>query len=270
MPAPQANPLLFTKLALWIVAAVGGGVLLARRRVTRRVRLIALLGGTLVFGFLYGLILGPAANPNPVASLRTLLRGLLAGGPLAPMIVVMVVVLLALVWVSNKSICGWACQLGLLQEAIYRLAPVRHRWKPPFWLSNGIRAVAFLALVGGLLLAGLDWIGLIDPFPLFSLRLGTWALLLVAGVLGASVFVFRPWCQFLCPFGLVGWIIEQRSLYRVRIDPDICVRCGRCAVACPTQAMADNLAGKAVRADCFACGDCLAACPKEGALGWRR
>jgi len=128
-------------------------------------------------------------------------------------IAAMLVIMLLMVWVSNKSLCGWGCQLGLLQDLLHRAG--LPKWKPPFWLSNSVRIVAFVALVAGLVAAGLDWIGLIDPFRLFSfnfiLRQAQDRLLGIAlfsaGVLVASLFVYRPWCCFLCPFGLywAGW-----------------------------------------------------------------
>jgi len=34
--------------------------------------------------------------------------------------------------------------------------------RPPFWLSNGVRTVAFVDMLGGLTPASLDWFGIID------------------------------------------------------------------------------------------------------------
>ena len=90
-----------------------------------------------------------------------------------------------------------------------------------------------------------------------------------AGVLVVSLFIYRPWCRFLCPFGLVGWLVEQISLFRPRIDREECKECQLCVKACPSRAMADIYAGKKTHADCFACGACIQACPQNDALGWR-
>ena len=178
----------------------------------------------------------------------------------------MLVILLLMVFVSNKSICGWGCQLGLLQDLLHR-APLP-KWKPPFWLSNTVRVIAFGALIAGLLLSGLDWIGLIDPFQLFSFSFTLWIGLFTVALLMASSFIYRPWCHFLCPFGLLGWLVEQVSLFRPRINREECKECDLCVKACPGQAMADFRAGKKFHADCFACGACIVACPQDDALGW--
>ena len=261
------NPLVLVKFVLWIVVVIVATILLQRRKVTSKVRLAFIAGGALLFGFVFGLFIPGGLNPNPVASLRTLLTTILVKHQLVLPVAAMLVILLLMVWVSNKSICGWGCQLGLLQDLLHR-APLP-KWKPPFWLSNSVRIVAFVALVAGLVLSGLDWIGLIDPFQLFSFNFTLGIALFSAGVLIASLFIYRPWCRFLCPFGLLGWLVEQVSLFRPRINREACKECKLCVKACPTNAMADFYDGKKIHADCFACGACIEACPREDALGWR-
>ena len=268
MPESGMNPLILIKFVLWIVTVVIATVLLRRRKVTSKVRLALLVGGTLVFGFLFGLLLPDGLNPNPVASLRTLLSGILVRGQIAAPIAAMLAILLLAVGISNKSICGWACQLGLFQDLLYRVKTPK--WQPSFRLSNGIRTIALVGLVGGLVTAGLDWIGVIDPFQMFSFNF-TWAIgLFSAAVVIASLFVYRPWCRFLCPFGLVGWLIEQVSWMRPRIDRDLCKKCQLCVTACPSGAMKDFYNDAKIHADCFACGACIEACSQKGALEWRR
>jgi len=261
------NPLILVKFVLWIVVIIVATILLQRRKVTSKVRLAFLIGGVLVLGFIFGFLIPGGLNPNPVASLRTLLTAVLVKHQLVLPIAAMLVILLLIVWVSNKSICGWGCQLGLLQDLLHRVN--LPKWKPPFWLSNSVRIVAFVALIAGLVLSGLDWIGLIDPFQLFSFNFTLAIGLFSAVVLVASLFIYRPWCRFLCPFGLLGWLVEQVSLFRPRINREACKECKLCVKACPTNAMADFYDGKKIHADCFACGACIEACPREDALGWR-
>ena len=260
------NPVLLSKFVLWIVVVVVATLLLSRRKVTPRVRVVLLIGGVLVFGVVYGLLTIGSVNPNPVFSVRNLLAAVLVYRRLALPVFVMLVVLLLMVFISNKSICGWGCQLGLLQDLLHRV-PLP-KWKPPLWLSNGVRIIAFVTLVAGLIVAGVDWIKGIDPFQLFSFKFTLGVGLFSAAMLVASLLVYRPWCQFLCPFGLLGWLMEQVSLLRPRVNREVCKKCQLCVKACPTRAMADFYAGKRIHADCFACGACVDACPVEDALNW--
>ena len=261
------NPLLLSKFVVWIAVIVAATILLHRHKVTSSVRLAFVVGGVLVFGLAYGLLTRGGLNPSPVFSLRNLLTSTLVKQQLSLPIAAMLVLLLVMVFVSNKSICGWGCQFGLLQDLLHRV-PLP-KWKPPFWLSNTARITAFVALVVGLVTAGLDWVGVIDPFQLFSFSFSLTIGLFSAGVLVASLFIYRPWCQFLCPFGVIGWLVEQASLFRPRINREECKECQLCVKACPSRAMADFYAGKRFHADCFACGACIAACPQDRALGWR-
>ncbi len=262
------NPLILVKFVLWIAVIVGATILLRRRQVTSGVRLAFLIAGVLIFGFLFGILIPQGLNPNPVASLRTLLRSALVRRQLVAPVAGMLLILLATVFVSNKSICGWGCQLGLLQDLLYRVG--LPKWRVPFWLSNTVRIGAFIALVAGLIVAGLDWIGVIDPFQIFSLNFALGIVLFTLAMLVASLFIYRPWCHFLCPFGLLGWLVEQVSVFRPRINREACKACELCVRACPGQAMADIYDGKTLHADCFACGACIEACPQDEALGWWR
>lgn len=273
----EFSPILIAKPLAWLVVVVAATLLLRRRRVTRKVRLAFLIGGILFFGFLFGQIATEQLDPSPVDFLRNLLH--LITGPQQSMLLasrqttalsgaVMLVVLLAVVWASNKIICGWACQLGLLQDLLHRI-PLP-RWRPPFWMTNTIRCVAFAGLLLGLLVAGMDWIGWINPFQIFRIEF-TWAIGIFAALLViASLFTYRPWCQFLCPFGIVSWLVEQFSLLRPRINWEVCKKCQLCVKACPTRAMADFYSGRKLHADCFACGACLTACPQKEALRWQK
>jgi polyferredoxin len=272
----EFSPILIAKAIAWLVVVVAATLLLRRLRVTRKVRLAFLIGGVSFFGFFFGQIASERLDPSPVDFLRNFLHlitgtqqsMLLASRQTALSGVVILVVLLAVVWASNKVICGWACQLGLLQDLLHRV-PVP-KWRPPFWLANTIRGVAFAGLLLGLLVAGMDWIGWINPFQIFCIEftraIGIFAALLMI----ASLFVYRPWCQFLCPFGFVSWLVEQFSLLRPRINWKLCKKCQLCVKACPTRAMADFYSGKKIRADCFACGACLTACPQKEALRWQK
>jgi len=260
------NPLVLIKFVLWIVVLVAATLLLRRRKVTSKVRLAFLIGGALLFGFIFGFFIPGGLNPNPVESLRMLLTAVLVKRQFMLPVAAMLVVLLLTVFISNKSICGWGCQLGLLQDLLHRVN--LPKWKPPFWLSNSVRIVAFVALIAGLVVGGLDWIGLIDPFQLFSFNFTLAIGLFSVAVLVASLFIYRPWCHFLCPFGLLGWLVEQVSVFRPRINRETCKECELCVKACPGQAMADFYAGKKMHADCFACGACIEACPRDDALGW--
>jgi ferredoxin len=81
--------------------------------------------------------------------------------------------------------------------------------------------------------------------------------------LAGSVFVYRLFCQLVCPFGFVSWIFERFSLARVHIEKDACIQCGACIRACPLDAAKGLVEGRKLPADCFSCGRCLNVCPTD-------
>ncbi len=216
-------------------------------------------------GFAFG------KSPNPMESAVKVFKSLVG---LYPSIVGKVAAFgffAVLAVVGNKLICGWVCPFGALQELIYHVPILRKLKKRriPFVISNTVRATLFIVMllllfgiVGGR--KGLVIYHFLNPFNLFNLDIETvtvGATILVALV--ASFGFYRPFCQFVCPFGLLSWFFERLSIFRVKIDHDRCTNCGACVSACPIDAAKDRVAGKAFPADCFSCARCLNVCPVD-------
>jgi len=182
---------------------------------------------------------------------------------------------LALAIVGNKVICGWACPFGALQELIYSIPALRKikRRKPPFWLTNTLRAGLFViamlllfGVVGGR--KGFVVYHSVNPFNLFNFDFDVWTIpATIVAALVLSFVMYRPFCQLICPFGFLSWFAERLSLTRVRVDHAKCTQCGACVRACPTTATQGLVDGKVFSADCFSCARCLNVCP-EDAIGY--
>jgi len=169
-------------------------------------------------------------------------------------------IILAMV-LANKSVCGWCCHFGALQELCFFNKKTK-KYKIPFVVTNTIRTGFFLLLIVLALFWGIDIVSEIDPFYVFSPGFIT-----VAGgitvliVLGLSFFIYRPWCHLFCPFGLIGWLLEKIAIFKIRVDYNKCIKCDACVKACPTQAMAAILNKSRMIPDCSLCGRCLSVCP---------
>ena len=173
--------------------------------------------------------------------------------------------------IGNKLICGWACPFGALQELIYSLPMLRKlkKRKLPFVVSNTIRGALFIVMllllfgiVGGR--KGLVVYHFMNPFNLFNFDIETvWVGATIVVALVASFGFYRPFCQFICPFGFLSWLLERLSIFRVKIDHTRCNGCRACVRACPLDAAEGRLAGKVLPADCFSCGRCLNVCPAD-------
>lgn len=256
---------IYVKFALWILLLVIPLVVLARRKLTPALRRWMLAAAVLVFGIILG------GDPSPMGTVKDAI--VLFGIHQAifwPRIIALGVFLLIVV-AANKFICSWGCQFGTLQEFIYRLNRTGKARKGaltllklPFVLTNIVRTAVFVALVLAAFIWAFDLISLIDPFQVFKpAHLGWLAGGFVALTLVASLFIYRPWCNLLCPFGLVSWLLERFSFWKIRVDYEKCTACKACTNSCPSEAMHGILTRKAMPADCFSCGDCLPACPTQ-------
>jgi NAD-dependent dihydropyrimidine dehydrogenase PreA subunit len=77
-----------------------------------------------------------------------------------------------------------------------------------------------------------------DPFVTFFRFNGNWNLwVLGISFLLISLFIGRPYCRFLCPYGVILRQLGRLSKWRVTITPDECIQCRLCEQACPFNAV---------------------------------
>jgi ferredoxin len=228
--------------------------------------LSTLIISVLVCGFALG------KSPNPMEGTVKVFKSMVGLYPDVTEKVFILVFFIALVIIGNKLVCGWACPFGALQELIHSLPVLRKikKRKLPFMVSNTIRAGLFVLtlvflfdIVGGK--KGYVIYHLLNPFNLFNLDFdGEWMIMAtVITALVLSLFVYRPFCHFVCPFGLISWVAERLSIMRVRINHEKCTSCGACVRACPSEAAKGIVEGKLFGADCFSCARCLKVCPQD-------
>jgi polyferredoxin len=260
---------ILVKFGLWLAFLAFMFLLMVRGRVTARNRRWLLLAAVAVFGVVLG------SDPSPMGTVKDAIVLLGTKGVVFPPRLIAFIVFLLMVIVANKFICSWGCQLGTLQDTIFRLnrdkgdrKGVLRQVKVPFAVSNAVRVAFFITIAVFAFVWATDIVEGIDPFKVFKPRALAWLGGTFVGiVLIASLFVYRPWCHFFCPFGLVGWAAERISLFKVHVDYDKCLACGSCEKACPSTVMGAILRRDRTIPDCFSCGTCMEVCP-AGAISF--
>jgi polyferredoxin len=216
-----------------------------------------------------GFLLGK--SPNPMEGVVKVFKSMVGLYPDPAAKVMAFIFFIALAIIGNKLICGWGCPFGALQELVYSIPVLRgiKRRKIPFSLTNAARAALFgvallflFGLVGGQ--KGMVIYHHINPFNLFTPDIAALSVLLtiIVALLG-SLFMYRPFCQLICPFGFISWIAERLSIIRVGVDKESCIQCGACIRACPLDAAKDRVESRNLKADCFSCARCLNVCPVD-------
>ena len=181
----------------------------------------------------------------------------------------------------GRTICGWLCPMGLIQELLHKIPTPKIRksrvTRVLSWLKYAVLAVFVMALP--------LWYGVRHGLPLpafckYICPAGTlegaagllvneknadlfsmlgilftrkWVILLVIGL--ACVFCYRSFCRFLCPLGAIYGFFSRFALIGVRVDPKACIHCGACVKNCrmDVRHVGDH--------ECIHCGECMNGCP---------
>ncbi|UCC98814.1 MAG: 4Fe-4S binding protein [Phycisphaerales bacterium] len=132
----------------------------------------------------------------------------------------------------GRTFCAAVCPLGAVQDLVL-CRPVA----VPSWAESGLRLLAYVYLGAAVLFAATGSAFIIcryDPFiSIFRLTGDLNILILGACLLLIGVFVGRPYCRFICPYGVVLRQLSRLSRRRVTITPDECIQCKLCEESCP-------------------------------------
>jgi ferredoxin len=132
----------------------------------------------------------------------------------------------------GRTFCAAVCPLGAVQDVVL-VRPIR----VPRWLDHSLRNLAYVYLGLAVLFAATGAAFVIcryDPFVAFFRLHGSATMLLLGGsLLLIGLFVGRPYCRYLCPYGVLLGLLSRFSWQRISITPTKCVQCRLCEESCP-------------------------------------
>ncbi len=132
----------------------------------------------------------------------------------------------------GRSFCAGVCPLGAVQD-ITLIKPV----KLPVWLEHTLRYLAYIYLALAVWLASMGSTFVIckyDPYVAIFRRNANLNIIILGGILLIiGFFIGRPYCRFLCPYGVILRQLSRLSKWRVKITPTDCNQCRLCEDACP-------------------------------------
>ena len=212
-------------VVLFIALCVSSYLVLKKR--SRRAVFVLMLFSLVYFGFIR------KGCVCPIGSTQNIVLSIFDKDYAVPL-VVLAFFLLPLVFTLffGRTFCAAVCPLGAVQDLVL-LRPV----KVPRWAESALRLIAYVYLGAAVLFAATGSAFLIcryDPFvSIFRLTGGLNILVLGGCFLLIGVFVGRPYCRFVCPYGVILRQLSRISKWRVSITPDECVHCKLCEDACP-------------------------------------
>lgn len=204
--------------------------------------------------------------------------------------------LLLLTLLFGRVYCSWLCPLGIMQDAVNRLARPRHargsaaRHTPNHRL---IRLLAGLIGFGSILICGTLLLTWLDPYSIAArfmaaivqpaatalshslglstaapdwLRYTPWLLtiVIISILIPLSLTLLRGrlYCNSICPVGALLGLIAHCAPLIPRIDEKQCRLCARCQRACKAHAI-DLRTLRIDATRCVACYNCIEACENK-------
>ncbi|MEN6325453.1 MAG: 4Fe-4S binding protein [Syntrophomonas sp.] len=181
----------------------------------------------------------------------------------------------------GRFICGWFCPFGLIQELIFKIplpkVAVKNRFKQLEYLKYVV-LLLFIVLLPALGTYGISstafckyvcpvevleaYLPLMIVRPSIMSAIGPWLqwkFIFLITILLVSVFIFKPFCRFICPLGAIYSFFNPVSLYRLQVDHHKCTGCNSCQAQCKLDiAVYEDPNHR----DCMRCNECLV-CPSQ-------
>lgn len=73
-----------------------------------------------------------------------------------------------------------------------------------------------------------------------------------------SIFMYRPFCKFICPLGAFYSIFNKFSFFKYEVKKDKCIDCGKCKKVCDMDVYMKNSQDNL---ECIRCDKCRKVCP---------
>ena len=190
---------------------------------------------------------------------------------------------------TGRFVCGWLCPFVLIQDLLHKI-PFPKKIST-FWGDKLLRKLKYVILLVFVILMPMfvvDLLGQGAPYfcklicpagtlegglPLVLLNKGmrgaigwlyAWKNVLLVAILFLSVIIYRPFCKYICPLGAVYSLFQPVSVFRYRVDQELCTHCGACAKTCKMQV---DPVKSPNHPECIRCGQCKKVCP-TGALDY--
>lgn len=189
--------------------------------------------------------------------------------------------------IFGRWICGWLCPFGFIQELL-------HKIKTPKLKKNFVtRVLSYLKyVILVLFVVVLPLVYMFRDFPLpafckYICPAGTlggavgllinpanadkfgmlgflfsWKFVLMISIVVGCVFIYRMFCRFLCPLGLLYGFFNKIAIFGIKLEKKKCINCGRCVSTCK---MDIRHVGDI---ECINCGECIPVCPTK-AITWK-
>lgn len=257
----------FLSYGHWIYIGLLGIAIIAYYTKQRFLRPIILLISLVVIGFLQ------MACASPSGSIQNLFYNWGEWKRVLPFLLTILIVLIPSFF-FGKIFCGWVCHKGSVQEFLFQK---RFGLKIPHRIDNLLRYFKYIVLAAIVIAPLMFHYRILNsstqPFKvLFNLGGPLSAVIFMGFIALLSLFIYRPFCRYLCPVGAFLGLSSMIGIYRIKVNDTDCSSCKRCEKSCDIGALSSkasrgndsNLSDlKLNNSECIMCGECRNVCSKD-------
>ena len=192
--------------------------------------------------------------------------------------VILMYVVFVLSILFGPVFCGWICPFGTFQEFIGKIGKKlfgkKYNTFIPQKVDKFLRYIRYLVL--GLVIYNTATTAKlvfqdIDPyyalFNFFTNEVAITAYIVLGVVVLLSLFVERPFCKYMCPYGATLGVFNLFRLFKIKRNKSTCVNCKACDKVCPMNIEVSK-SGNVYNHQCISCLKCTSenACPVKNTV----
>lgn len=182
--------------------------------------------------------------------------------------------------ILGPVLCGFICPFGTIQDLIAiigkKIFKKDYNTFVPKKLDCSLKYLRYVMLLGAIILtasSGVMILEKINPYHaflgMFTKNFSIVGFFIFCLIIVLSIFIYRPWCKYLCPYGALLGIFNKFKVFRVVREDNTCIECKRCSRECPVGI--DIHSRKEVRSlSCISCLECVTdgVCPKTETISY--
>ncbi|MFA6938596.1 MAG: 4Fe-4S binding protein [Treponema sp.] len=182
----------------------------------------------------------------------------------------------------GRAVCAFLCPVGFVQELLYKIPTKKvPKTKTLLNISRGASLAKYVILVLMCVVAPLiiyfrdgigspvfcSWIcpaGTVSAGWFLTLTneylrnaigfLFNWKSVVAIVLIICSIFIFRPFCKYICPLGAIYSLFNKVAIFGIKVDETKCCHCNACTFSCKMNALKIN------DRECIRCGECFDKC----------
>lgn len=160
----------------------------------------------------------------------------------------------------GRGWCGYACWTAMVLDFLPYKTNKTSRHKK----LGRLRIVTFVLSLVYVAALFLFYSGDLENIMFTSFIVGN-IIYYSVGIILAFIFKDnRAFCKYICPITVFLKPASYFSLFRVKVNAEKCISCGKCKKACPMDVdMLDNSRRRKNGTECILCFECAKACPKN-------